>query len=225
MGRARGLKRETDARGKSSACPVGRLISVGIAQDAGARTLAKAYRRIAAAIMEFIALREAHGSTGITLDRAAAALDAAIARGRCGFKTKALFNDLLERARLASGRAAARGANADLGQAGATHPRAARENRRSRLHRTRSARGGREGRGIARPVWIEPERTRPAQAKLRGDRRRYRTQTSRTDRRLRGPCRLVLRLQSVGGDGRKRFAALDSLVFRRMFRRRFICMT
>ena len=81
------------------------LISVSIARDGGAKRLAEAYRRIAAALIEFMAAREAYGSARFSLDRAAAEVDAAIKRGQCGFATKALFNDLRERARLAVGKA------------------------------------------------------------------------------------------------------------------------
>ena len=88
------------------------LISVSIAQDAGAKRLAEAYRRISAALVEFMALREAYGSARFSLDRAAAEVDAAIKRGQCGFATKALFNELRERARLTMGRAP--GASGDL---------------------------------------------------------------------------------------------------------------
>ncbi|HEX3995193.1 MAG TPA: DUF2786 domain-containing protein [Acetobacteraceae bacterium] len=88
------------------------LISVGIARDGGVPRLAEAYRRIAAAVIEFMAAREAYGSSRFSLDRAAAEVDAAVKHGRCGFATKALFNDLRERARLAVGRAP--GASGDL---------------------------------------------------------------------------------------------------------------
>jgi hypothetical protein len=88
------------------------LISVGIAQDAGVKRLADAYRRISAAIIEFMVMREAYGSARFSLDRAAAEVDAAVSRGQCGFSTKALFNELRERARLAAGKAP--GASGDL---------------------------------------------------------------------------------------------------------------
>ncbi|MGA3000549.1 MAG: DUF2786 domain-containing protein [Acetobacteraceae bacterium] len=88
------------------------LISVSIARDAGAQRLAEAYRRIAATLIEFMAAREAYGSSRFSLDRAAAEVDAAIKHGRCGFATKVLFNELRERARLAVGRA--QGASGDL---------------------------------------------------------------------------------------------------------------
>jgi hypothetical protein len=81
------------------------LISVGIARDGGARRLAAAYRRIAGALIEFMAVREAYGSSRFSLDRAALEVDLAVKHGRCGFATKALFNELRERARLAVGRA------------------------------------------------------------------------------------------------------------------------
>jgi hypothetical protein len=88
------------------------LISVGIARDGGAKRLAEAYRRISAAMIEFMAVREAYGSSRFSLDRAAAEIDAAIKAGRCGFATKAMFNELRERARLAAGRT--QGATGDL---------------------------------------------------------------------------------------------------------------
>ncbi len=81
------------------------MISVGIARDAGAKRLAEAYRWISGGLIEFMAVREAYGSSRFSLDRAAAEVDAAIKRGRCGFATKALFNELRERARLAAGKA------------------------------------------------------------------------------------------------------------------------
>lgn len=80
------------------------LISVLIARDAGEARLAAAYRRIAAAIIEFLTMRAAHGSLRFGLDETAAEIDAAIGRGQCGFETKALFNELRERARLAAAR-------------------------------------------------------------------------------------------------------------------------
>jgi hypothetical protein len=88
------------------------LISVSIARDGGAKRLAEAYRRIAAVLIEFMAAREAYGSTRFSLDRAATEVDAAVRHGRCGFETKALFNDLRERARLAVGKGP--GASGDL---------------------------------------------------------------------------------------------------------------
>ncbi len=88
------------------------LISVSIARDGKAKRLADAYRRIAAVIIEFMAAREAFGSSRFSLDHAAAEVDAAVARGRCRFETKALFNELRERARLAVGGKS--GANGDL---------------------------------------------------------------------------------------------------------------
>jgi hypothetical protein len=88
------------------------LISVSIARDGGAKRLAEAYRRIAAVLIEFMAAREAYGSARFSLDRAAAEVDTAVRHGRCGFETKALFNDLRERARLAVGKGP--GASGDL---------------------------------------------------------------------------------------------------------------
>jgi hypothetical protein len=89
------------------------LISVSIARDGGAPRLAEAYRRIAATLIEFMAAREIYGSSRFSLDRAAAELDTAIKHGRCGFATKALFNELRERARLAVGRAQGVGGDLD----------------------------------------------------------------------------------------------------------------
>ncbi len=80
------------------------LISVSIARDGGAERLADAYRWISATLIEFIAAREAHGSSRLCLDAAAAEVDAAIARGQCQIETKTLFNDLREQARLAVGK-------------------------------------------------------------------------------------------------------------------------
>jgi hypothetical protein len=88
------------------------LISVNIAQDGGAQRLTAAYRRISAVLIDFMTVREVYGSTRFSLDRAAVEIDAAIKHGRCGFTTKALFNELRERARLAVGRTA--GATGDL---------------------------------------------------------------------------------------------------------------
>jgi hypothetical protein len=80
------------------------LISVSIARDGGAKRLADSYRRIAAALIEFMVVREAYGSARFNIDRAAAELDATIARGHCGPETRVLFNDLRQRARLALGK-------------------------------------------------------------------------------------------------------------------------
>jgi hypothetical protein len=88
------------------------LISVFIARDGRAGRLATAYRRIAGQIIEFMALREAHGSTQLGLERAAAEVDTAVASGRCRPEIRALFNELREVARLAVGRRG--GADADL---------------------------------------------------------------------------------------------------------------
>ena len=88
------------------------LISAGIARDGGAKRLADAYRRIAAVLIEFMAVREVYGSASFSLDRAAARRSMPPSCGRCGFETKALFNDLRERARLAVGRT--QGASGDL---------------------------------------------------------------------------------------------------------------
>lgn len=78
------------------------LISVSIAEDAGEKRLAAAYRRIAGEIIAFMAARETYGSARFSLDRAAAALEAAIAQDRCGPDTRALFNELRTQARARS---------------------------------------------------------------------------------------------------------------------------
>ena len=57
------------------------LVSVSIARDGGAPKLANAYGRIAAVLVETMALRAAHGSARADLDTAAAAIKAAVTRG------------------------------------------------------------------------------------------------------------------------------------------------
>jgi hypothetical protein len=89
------------------------LISVGIARDDGAARLAEAYLRIAAVLIEFMAAREASGLSRFSLDRVASEVGAALKVGRCGFATKALFNELRERARLVVGRGQNAGGDLD----------------------------------------------------------------------------------------------------------------
>jgi hypothetical protein len=57
------------------------LLSASIAREGGAPQLASAYTRIAAVLVETMALRAAHGSSHGDLDAVAAAIDAAIAAG------------------------------------------------------------------------------------------------------------------------------------------------
>src|SRR6202521_4403947 len=80
------------------------LVSVSIAHDGGAPKLANAYRRIAAVLVETMALRAAHGSARADLDTAAAAIKAAAARGDFPPETKSLFEALRERVGLRAGR-------------------------------------------------------------------------------------------------------------------------
>lgn len=80
------------------------LVSVSIARDGGALKLADAYSRIASIMVETMALRAAHGSAHAGLDSAAAAIQAAIARGDFPRETKTLFDALRERAELSMGR-------------------------------------------------------------------------------------------------------------------------
>ena len=92
------------AKARSFAAPLpllNALISVTLARDEGMRKLAIAYRRIAAEIIDLMVLRASYGSSRSTLDEAAAVVDHAVRTGRCGSDTKALFNELSERARLA----------------------------------------------------------------------------------------------------------------------------
>lgn len=70
------------------------LISVGIAEEHGLAPLARAYRWIAALMVETIALRGANGSSRVNLDAVAADLDARIAAGTCPPGTRSLFDTL-----------------------------------------------------------------------------------------------------------------------------------
>ena len=83
---------------------VAALISVTVALDIGDKRLSAAYRRIAAAMLEFMATREANGSAHGGLDRAAADMEAAIRSGRCGSETRALLVELRARAEMAARR-------------------------------------------------------------------------------------------------------------------------
>ena len=134
-----------------------------------ARSGSRRVSRIAGVLIEFMAVREAYGSARFSLDRVAAEVDAAIKRGQCGLETKALFNDFRNVPGWPCGRRQWRERRSR--QAGAAHPRPAREDRRTGMHRTGGDGGGGKSRRIARPLRAEPERTRFAQAKLRGDRR------------------------------------------------------
>lgn len=78
------------------------LISVTVALDIGDKRLSAAYRRIAAAILEFMAAREANGSMHGGLDQATAEIEVAIRAGWCGSETRALFVDLRARAEMAA---------------------------------------------------------------------------------------------------------------------------
>ncbi len=80
------------------------LISVAVAGDIGDPRLARAYRAIAAFILEFMAAREANGSARGMMDRAAAEVEVAIRLGRCGSETRALFVELRARAEMAARR-------------------------------------------------------------------------------------------------------------------------
>src|SRR6202521_3487171 len=88
------------------------LVSVSIARDGGAPKLANAYGRIAAVLVETMALRAAHGSAHADLDTAAPAINAAVARGDFPPETKSLFEALRERVGLRAGRGT--GDTADL---------------------------------------------------------------------------------------------------------------
>src|SRR5207302_2009822 len=78
--------------------------------------------------------------------------------------------------------------------------RIAREDGRARLHRTGSDCGGRKGCRTTGSLWVESERTRSAQAKLRGDRGGHRSQAAWANRRLHGDDCGILRLPGVGGN-------------------------
>ena len=89
------------------------LVSVSIARDGGAPKLANAYGRIAAVLVETMALRAAHGSARADLDTAAAAIKAAVARGDFPPETKSLFEALRERVGLRTGRSTSETADLD----------------------------------------------------------------------------------------------------------------
>jgi Protein of unknown function (DUF2786) len=80
------------------------LLSVSIARNGGAPELASAYTRIAAVLVETMALRAAHGSARGDLDAVAAAIEAAIARGTFHQEGRALFESLRERVTLSAAR-------------------------------------------------------------------------------------------------------------------------
>jgi hypothetical protein len=80
------------------------LLSVSIARNGGEPELATAYTRIAAVLVETMALRSAHGSARGNLDAVAAALDAAIARGTFDREGRNLFESLWERVKLSAAR-------------------------------------------------------------------------------------------------------------------------
>jgi hypothetical protein len=80
------------------------LLSVGIARNGGAPELASAYTRIAAVVIETMALRAAHGSGRGNLDAVAAAIDAGIARGSYPREGRHLFDSLRERVKLSAAR-------------------------------------------------------------------------------------------------------------------------
>ena len=80
------------------------LLSVGIARNGGAPELASAYTRIAAVLIETMALRAAHGSGRGNLDAVAAAIDAGIARGSYPREGRHLFDSLRERVKLSAAR-------------------------------------------------------------------------------------------------------------------------
>lgn len=82
------------------------LLNVSIARNAGAPELASAYTRIAAVLMETMALRAAHGSGRGNLDAVAAAMDAAVERGTFPREGRTLFDSLRERVKLSAARPA-----------------------------------------------------------------------------------------------------------------------
>jgi hypothetical protein len=87
--------------GKDSVMEV--LLSVSIARNGRAPELATAYTRIAAVLVETMALRAAHGSARGDLDAVAAAIDVAIARGTFHREGRNLFDSLWERVKLKAG--------------------------------------------------------------------------------------------------------------------------
>jgi hypothetical protein len=80
------------------------LLSVSIARKGEAPKLASAYTRIAAVLVETMALRAAYGSARGNLDAVAAALDAAIARGTFHQEGRNLFDSLRERVKQSAAR-------------------------------------------------------------------------------------------------------------------------
>ena len=107
------LGRETDDRELAQArgfaghdALMDALLSVSIARNGGAPELASAYTRIAAVLIETMALRAAHGSGRGNLEAVAAAIDAGIARGSYPREGRHLFNSLRERVKLSTARPA-----------------------------------------------------------------------------------------------------------------------
>ena len=80
------------------------LVSVSIARDGRAPTLANAYGRIASVMVETMALRASHGSVREDLETVAVEIKAAIERGDFPAETKNLFEDLRKRVGAAAGR-------------------------------------------------------------------------------------------------------------------------
>jgi len=80
------------------------LLSVGIARNGGAPELASAYTRIAAVLIETMALRAARGSGRGNLDAVAASIDAGIAYGSFPREGRHLFDSLRERVKLSAAR-------------------------------------------------------------------------------------------------------------------------
>ncbi len=80
------------------------LVSVSIARDGRAPTLANAYGRIASVMVETMALRASHGSVREDLETVAVEIKAAIERGDFPAETRNLFEDLRKRVGAAAGR-------------------------------------------------------------------------------------------------------------------------
>jgi GNAT superfamily N-acetyltransferase len=80
------------------------LLSVSTARNGGAPELASAYTRIAAVLVETLALRAANGSARGNLDAVASAIDAAIAGGTFHREGRNLFDSLRERVKLSAAR-------------------------------------------------------------------------------------------------------------------------
>ncbi len=106
-----GLGREPNARELAQArgfaghdALMDALLSVGIARNGGAPDLASAYTRIAAVLIETMALRSAHGSGRGNLDAVAAAIDAGIAGGSFPPEGRHVFDSLRERVKLSAAR-------------------------------------------------------------------------------------------------------------------------